>query len=201
MDSNQAPARPSHCPECGASMPQLATKCWLCAWKVGDPVGLRQKKEARAAELNPYAPPALPSKEDLKWTYSLSTLFLWITLISVVLGVWKIAPGLGIALAVFSFPAALHTTALSAYSKSRSGEPMTVSEKIGMFAASFAIFILVAIVVIIAAIGALFVVCLGGRNLESLGSPGTTFFVIGVAGVAGIFVAFVLLRLLWLKRD
>jgi hypothetical protein len=205
MDLNQPLARPNNCPECGASFPQTAIRCWLCGWKVGDPVGIRAPK-AGSGEVNPYAPPAPPVPprgENLKWTYSLSTLFLWMTLISVVLGVWKMAPGLGIVLGVLSFPAALHTMGLAAYRKRRTGDSMSVADKIGAFAASFAFFVLVAIAVIIAAIGALFAICLAGSNHPvSDGRAALVWFAGGAAILSGIvFLAYRLVRSLWRKKD
>jgi hypothetical protein len=199
MDSSQPPSRPEVCPECGAAFSGEGTYCWLCGWKQGDPVGVRPTSPQK---LNPYASPA-PNPADLKWTFSLSTLFLWTALVAVVMGVARLAPGLGIALGIISFPAALHTTALVAYRKRRSGHALSVQEKIFAFIESFALFVLIAIAIAIAAIGALAVICMSGRPITSTDSGSWLLTAVGCA--AGIFVivliVFPFVRAVWRSKD
>jgi len=170
---------------------------------LGDPAGVRPKTVGPSTE-NPYASPAPPNPADLKWTFSLSTLFLWTALVAVVMGVVRIAPGLGILLAIFCFPAAIHTTAVAAYRKRRSRRSLTVPEKILVFIESFALFSLMAIAVVAAAIGALAVICLSSSSTHSDGqwgaSSGDLLLTIFAAGAGIVFIGLVvysLFRALW----
>jgi ribosomal protein L40E len=200
MEPNTPVSRPTVCPDCGAPFPVEATYCWLCGWKLGDPVGVRPKPPGPSKD-NPYASPAPRNPADLKWTFSLSTLFLWTALVAVVMGVVRIAPGLGIALGIFSLPAALHTTAVAAYRKRRSRRALTVPEKILVFIESLALFILIAIAVVIAAIGALFVICMQSMNPSGRVPHGGDATVPILATVGGVilvlFIAYVLVQVLW----
>ena len=146
----------------------------------------------------------VPNAPELKWTFSLSTLFLWTALVAVVMGVVRIAPGLGIALGIFSFPAALHTTAVAAYRKRRSCRALTVPEKILVFIESFALFLLAAIAVLVAAVSALAVICLSAPSAGPNGRMGLrngdlvlTIFAT-VAGIAVIgLTCYLLVRIIW----
>src|SRR5947209_19328352 len=116
---------PSNCPECGAPLAAGAEKCWLCAIKHERPIGADR---APAAESPPEPPVAAsldasppPGDTSLNRTFSLSSLFLWTTLLAVILGVVRIAPGLGIGLAILSLPAALFTVAAVGRCKRRTG--------------------------------------------------------------------------------
>ncbi len=111
MDPNQPISRPNNCPDCGAPFPDDVTYCWLCGWKLGDPVRAHPKEEG-PSKANRYAPPAL-NPADLKWTFSLSTLFLWTALVAVVMGVVRIAMDWEFWLGVLAIPAALHATAIA----------------------------------------------------------------------------------------
>lgn len=196
MERNQRAEGPPVCPECGAAFSGEGTYCWLCGWKPGDPVGIRPKGPPT---VNPYASPAL-KPGDLKWTFSLSTLFLWTALVAVVLGVYRIAPGLGITLGIFSLIAALHTTGIAAYRKKRLGRALTVQEKILAFLGSFAVVLLIAVAVVAAIISALFVICMSGGGIGQLGpSPGFAIPAIAITAIAIAvgFGVFFIVRRLW----
>src|SRR5882762_9614937 len=94
-------AKSANCPECGAALEPGAKKCWLCALKAGATVqGARDATATpgeRFSPLNPYASPAPPS-DHLNRTFSLSTMFLWTTLVAVVMGIATFAPGLAVSL-------------------------------------------------------------------------------------------------------
>ncbi len=199
MEPSQPISRPKDCPDCGAPFPDVGVACWLCGWKLGDPVRARPR-EVGPSKANPYAPPTL-NPADLKWTFSLSTLFLWTALVAVVMGVVRIAPGLGIALAVITFPAALNTVGIAAYRKRKSGQAMTVPDKLAAFTVSVAAFVIIAVLVIIAAISALLVMCMAsgtGLISNNSGLANATVVVASiVAVVAVIFVAWLILREVW----
>lgn len=170
MDPALPIPRPDTCPDCGAKFAPQGIFCWMCGWKLGDRIGVRPNQE-RLPGTTSSVSPGTPNPADLKWTFSLSTLFIWTALVGVVMGVVRIAPGLGILLAIAALPAALITVGVSSYRKRRSGRSLTPGEKAGTFAASFAaiagtiaIVILVAIVIAIAAVAAFFVSCLSMLN-------------------------------------
>jgi hypothetical protein len=200
MDTNQPISRPAVCPDCGAPFPPDAMYCWLCGWKLGDPVRVGPKQASPSNE-NPYASPAPRDPADLKWTFSLSTLFLWTALVAVVMGVIRIAPGLGIALAILSLPAAVHTIAVSAYRQGQSRRALSVPEKIVVFIESFALFSMIAIAVIIAAIGALFVICMASLRGDGNGMSRGDLAGPILASIGGVvfaaLIAYLLVRALW----
>ncbi|HEX3996971.1 MAG TPA: hypothetical protein VHX65_00295 [Pirellulales bacterium] len=185
MDANQSADRPAVCPECGAAFSGEGTYCWLCGWRTGDPVSADPKQRAKPRR-NPHV--ALPNTgKRLQWTFSLSTLFLWTALIAVVMGVVRIAPGLGIPLAVLSLPAALQTTAIALNRRRRSGMPLTLGNKIADFVESMAMVIVFAAVSVFTAIAAFVATCTatGFSFVGSVyhGNGGTLFT--WVAAIAG----------------
>lgn len=197
MDPTPPTSRPETCPECGAPFPNEAIYCWLCGWKLGNLVVGPRKGSPTT---NPRAA-ALRNPADLKWTFSLSTLFLWTALVAVVMGVVRIAPGLGVPLAIIAIPAALHTTALVAFRKRRSGHALTVPEKLFAFIASFAIFMLAAIVITVSACFAAFVICLSSLNRSAPNNSTTINVIFGIIVVAVLIVAYIPLRSLWRTKD
>jgi hypothetical protein len=155
IDPSQPISRPPVCPDCVAEFSGEGTYCWLCGWKLGDPAIVGLKGPPR---VNPYVPtPRKPT--ELKWTFSLSTLFLWTALVAVVMGVVRIASRTGITLGILSLPAALQTTAIAANRKRRSGRAQTVQEKVDAFIESFAWSILIAAGSVFVAFGAFVVTC------------------------------------------
>jgi hypothetical protein len=88
------------------------------------------------------------------YQFGISTIMLVITIAAVVLGVFRMSAGVGLAL-VFLFTPALVRTCIIAVRRKARGRPMSVAAKIGAFAASLGI----VIVVVAASIGAFFAVC------------------------------------------
>jgi hypothetical protein len=147
---------PNNCHQCDAPLVPGAEECWLCGIKAARPIGTVPKELARSPDETQIAPtpdpplaqaPRLveemptipPGGADLGRTFSLSTLFFWTTLIAVVLGVARSAPGLGILLGLLSFPAALRTIGTVGRSKRRSGQSLPPGEKVSAFLESLAI--------------------------------------------------------------
>jgi len=205
MDASESIPRPKDCPDCGAPFPEVGISCWLCGWKLGDPVGVLPWVKPPSKE-NPYTSPAPPpDRGDLKWTFSLSTLFLWTALVAVVMGVVRIAPGLGIMLGIISFPAAILTISVASYRKRRSGRALTVPEKILAFVESFALFFLIATAVVVAAIGALAVICLSSTSPSNRlgvdnGSLLLTIFGCAAGFAVIVFIVCFLARTLWRSK-
>ena len=150
--------------------------------------------------MNPYASPAPPADAHLNRTFSLSTMFLWTTLLAVVMGVATIAPGLAIALAVISFPAALRTIGTVARRKRRGGS-LSVPEKIEAFVASLGVVLAIVVGAGIAFMAACFPVGLAA----AAANVGGEFGFIVPAVIAGIMAAgtatFLLGRRIWPQKD
>ncbi len=198
MESDQPQARPAVCLDCGATLPPDSNRCWLCSWKVGDPITLGKKPGgSAAANGNPYASPAPP--DNLNRTFSLSTLFLWVTLACVVMGVVRIAPGVGIALAIICLPAGLRTITAVHRRQRRTGQTMTVREKL----TTFCIFLFLAFAITTAIAVAFTVTCfpIGAIGFESK-QDGTYFVVAVIVGtlVAGA-LGFYLFRAMWRGKE
>jgi hypothetical protein len=190
MDSSQPISGHKDCPDCGTPIWGDETSCWLCGWKRGQPVSA-QPKQAGPSKENPYASPVSPNLRDLKWTFSLSTLFLWTALAAVVMGVVRIAPGLGIALGVLAIPAALHTTAIAAKRERRTGHALTVPEKIAAFGVSFAFATWIACGSFIAAFAAFFVTCTAGLTIgNGFGRSGDYVLLVSAFVACAVFLSF-----------
>src|SRR5260221_1553526 len=133
----------SDCPECGAPLAAGAERCWLCAQKHERPAGPNDPAMTPVQKIpivaNPYASPAALVATNLNRTFSLSTMFLWTTLLAVLLGVTMAGPGLRIALAIVRLPAALMTIGNAGRRKRRTGRSMSPEDKVATFAAAFGV--------------------------------------------------------------
>jgi hypothetical protein len=188
---------PEKCPECGASLVSGAKDCWLCRLKKSGSQPGDGGSDAKAT--NPYASPAPPRDASLNRTFSLSTMFLWTTLVAVVAALGRIEPGLAIGLAVLSFPAALRTIWSVGRRKMRTGQRMTGLEKIETFLASLGIVLAIVTGAAIAFTATCFPIGLAGFSMNW---DGGWIFLGAIAGllVAGA-VAFLLIRRLWPTRE
>lgn len=161
------------CP-CGADNPSDAKICWLClrelpGVKTPDPGSY----EVGASETSPSSPvtsvwqpsvPSSPTATSPGWPaseapFALPTLALWMTLAVVGLGVFIIAPGLALILAIGVMPA-LVRTALVVGRRSKSGEQIPNVEKVLLFLGSLGTSVVVAVVVLVASVGSFCAVCL-----------------------------------------
>jgi hypothetical protein len=139
--SSPPPDDGNPCPDCGASLPGEANYCWLCGKAL-------QEGGAGAAGS------AGPVERRAAYQFSLSSLLLIITLVAVLLGVFRIAPGVALALAFLTAPALVKTCIAVARRKAR-GQRVAPLAKLGIFAGSLGI----VIVVVAATIAAFFAVC------------------------------------------
>lgn len=130
---------PAVCRECGAAYPLTGQKCWLCGADLPERAALTTAPTSE----NPFAASA-------HRTFSLSSLFLVMTLAAVCLGVFAAAPGVGVALAIVATPALVRTMVVSSRGKAR-GSRLSPTEKVWTFAASACL-----LVVVIAAAGIAF---------------------------------------------
>ena len=179
------------CRHCGTRNVPSAIRCWRCGYD------LQPIDQATDIEALPDLPPLprLPSPESTA-TFSLTTTFLILTLFCVGFGLFAIAPGLGILMAIGAMPALVRTT-LVALRRRQLGREVSTARKIALFAGSLATTIVMAVVVIIAAIGSFCAVCLAAAT-------DTAIPVAAVVGIgAGLFVAFLfalVIRTRW-KHD
>jgi hypothetical protein len=188
MDPTVSPPT-ANCPECGAALAPGAKSCWLCA--------LKAKAPDASTPRNPYASPAPPS-EHLDRTFSLTSMFLWTTLVAVIMGVATFAPGLAVTIAILSLPAAVRTIGAVYRRKQRRGGSISASEKIETFIASFGI----VVAIVIGALGAFTAVCfpLGLASFAAnAGGLAVFAFIAGIA--AGLVVAISLTRRFWKLGD
>ena len=130
-----------HCPECQATRRPDAKYCWLCGAAL----------EPIAAEA---VQPSVGSERRAAYQFGLSTLMLMVTLAAVVLSVFRMSLGVGLALVFLTTPALVRTCITAARRKAR-GQPMSPLAKTGVFAATFGI----VVVVVAASIAAFFAVC------------------------------------------
>jgi hypothetical protein len=121
------------CPQCGASCALDVARCWLCH-----------------AELAPATDAeASPSPTQATTQFSIATILLVTTLIAVCLGVFRISPGLGLAIVAFAAPALIRTFVVGVQQK-RVGQSLSIGEKLTAFVASLGIMILVGIAGVVA---------------------------------------------------
>ena len=137
------------CPECGATLSATSDSCWLCHSTV--PIVATVVAER-----------AVPWEHRAAYQFSLATMMLTITLVAVLLGVFLMSPGIGILLAVVVAPAFLRTCIVMARRKAR-GQPVSLADKLGSFAASFAFslgfVVFVGLAGAVAVVAAFFVIC------------------------------------------
>jgi hypothetical protein len=157
-----------HCPHCGAEVQTPGGECWLCRLK--EP----------PAKPNPYAPPR-PTGENAGAQFSLASLFLVMTLVAVCLGVFMLAPGLGILFAIVATPALVRTTFTASYYK-QAGAPLSPAWRIRAFVVSLFIMLAVGVTTFVTFQG----VCWTGALLTQGRNPWPNV-IVGV--IVGLLVA------------
>ena len=126
-------------------------------------------------------------------TYSLSTLFLVITLISVCLGVVVAAPGLGVPLIILSVPALFRT---AAWKRTRVDGQSTTGQRIAAFVGSLGLVFLIIVAGIIAFQIACWASCVAAITI---GGQNQSVFIVGlvISALIGLFVSARLFRKTW----
>ncbi len=139
------------CRQCSAPIPTRARYCWMC----GVPVRPEEPVAARPASTEePNAAPAEIVEPRAAYQFGISTVMLIITLSAVLLGVFQMQPGIGLALLFLLTPALVRTCVTAARREAR-GQPMSPTAKLGVFGSTVGI----VIVVVAASIAAFFAVC------------------------------------------
>ncbi len=136
------------CPACGAMHSANAAFCWLCHGPAENKAAMEEiaRRPYRIELRSPYQ-------------FGLSTTMLIFLLSAVLLGVYSMHPGLGLALTVVAMPALARTCSLS-IRRAREGTPMSDMTKVGVFGSSFFVVIGAAALLVVAAAVAFFLVCL-----------------------------------------
>jgi hypothetical protein len=145
MMSSAPPKLTKVCPDCGANNPGHLSKCWLCE----APLGV-------AASGAPFTPTAY--QRHASFQFSFASLMVTIALIAVLLGAFRLAPGLGVLLTIIVAPAWIRTCITVAFRSSERGE-VGLGQKAGIFAVSLAMVIGIGVMLIAALVGAFAVFC------------------------------------------
>jgi hypothetical protein len=142
-------SQPIVCPDCGTTY--TGHRCPLC---------FRPTSTTDAAA--PALPPPLPHDRGGQ-TFGLSTLFLFITLVAVCLGVGMAVPGLGILLALLSVPAFVRASISSARQRAF-GRRLGVEDKIVEFLGSLGLVLLILVAGFAAFSAACFISCVAAES-------------------------------------
>lgn len=103
---SQNPIQPeSRCPQCGAALKPPVERCWLC----GAAVGAMQDAPQAAADELVACEIVREVERRTRFQFSLATILVLITLTAVVLSIWQMEPGVGIAVAIVTAPAFIWT--------------------------------------------------------------------------------------------
>ena len=191
--SEPQPNEERTCPECGAALAPGASSCWLCR-------GTGQPDVQAPGPSSPFA------ERRAAFQFSLATLMLTVTLVAVILGAFRVAPGAGIVLVIIVTPAWLRTCLSVARRKAR-GRPMTPAEKLGGFAGSVGVVVIVGVAAGIAFYATCWAGFFGGAAVSSLWARGYdsigwglgTGVILGL--VAGLVVGYLLIRRLWPRKE
>ena len=110
VDANKIQDSPSateiSCPNCGARLPAGLTVCWLCF------APLESKKNQGVLDQFRSGTNIKNASAGATGGFSLASLMMFVTLLCVVLGVFTIAPGLGVPLAIVAFVTWLRTVSV-----------------------------------------------------------------------------------------
>ena len=160
------------CPGCGAKNPVLAECCWLCY------EGLSGAKPAIQWLPNQY-------ERHATFQFGIASLLLTTAMLAVMLGVFRILPGLGVVLAIIIAPAWIATCIAVLRRQSSQTQPLAFGEKTAIFAVSVAIIVGIGVTVIAAIVGAIASFC--GIRALGRGGPSANSGVIALIVAAGAF--------------
>lgn len=202
------PNQEKTCPDCGATLREKGSSCWLCHVAVEEVVPAAAEPPA-SIEGRARAPiaagdkPVVIFERRAAYQFSLASLMLIVTLFAVLLGVFRMALGLGIVLAILVTPALVRTCMIAARSRA-GGRPMSVGRKVSFFAGTLGLLAIMAVAVSAAFVATCFPLgFLAAANALGPGgkvNPGlfVLAWVLGVAvGLGVLYVLFRLFRRLW----
>jgi len=173
------------CGECQATRRPDTEFCWLCG------AALEPMIVADATQ------PSVGSEHRAVFQFSLASMMLIVTLCSVLLGVFRIAFGLGIVLAILVTPALVRTCMIAARSRA-GGRPMSVGRKVSFFAGTLGLLAVIAVAVPAAFVATCFPIGLAGALGTGLQFLLILAWPVGIAaGGLVLYVLFRLFRRLW----
>jgi len=175
------------CPKCGALQPRETELCWLCSAKA-----TTEGNDPASVDLVQVAPE--------RFSFSLSTLLLLMTLASVCMGLLVVAPGLGVPMCVLLVPVLVRTMMVV---RRREAVGLAVSriEKISLMASSFGVATVLAVVVSAAAFAGFCGVCLLMVSPDNkYGGPGILAWGVGMCAVAAFAVWLTIRVMKWIRR-
>jgi hypothetical protein len=133
--SEAAQSQPIKCPQCAAEARPGAKFCWLCGATI-EPARhapSSPRADATLAEVKTgKTTPATDSEKASPFQFGISTLLMILTLSAVLLGIWKMHPGLGALLTVVA-AVGLIGLASSTHAAEKRGAPLTSGEKVSAF--------------------------------------------------------------------
>src|SRR4051794_38170416 len=189
------------CSSCGAKLPSSATICWLCNTPVDVTSNLGWLGRAEATRVRQIA------ASEPAGGFSLASLMMLITLVCVVLGVFTIAPGLGVPLAVVAFATWVRTASLVRWRRATSGSSPTSVEVILIFLRSVAFTLLVLGLIGVAAVAAFATLCFGligasepSHSSSEFVAPFVVSAIVLIAAILGIVATVRSQRSRW-RRD
>lgn len=145
MMSTAPPKLAKVCEVCGASNPGQRTQCWLCEGPLKVP----------AADV---IVPSTAYENHAAFQFSFASLMVTIALIAVLLGVFRLWPGIGVLLLIIVAPAWIRTCLTVISRQSRQGT-VTFGKKATIFATSLAIVVGIGVMLIAAIVGAFAAFC------------------------------------------
>jgi hypothetical protein len=168
----------AECPRCGATWRPGADKCWLCYAPAPTATHVGLKEFATPKPVRADAASAVGS------SFSLASLMMAMTLVSVVFGISTFAPGVGIPLGIVLLVVWLKT-AERARQRRQLGQSLTWAETIQLFFASFGVAIAMLAVVAAAGGAAFAVACFACATAFGEAQIG----LIALAGGVGLLIA------------
>lgn len=186
IPSKSTPA--DSCPYCGAARRPDFSKCWLCDARLPP---LNTGGAEVAAVDAPWkesclAPPAKPFKQGLA-----SSLLIFVLAV-ILLGIFAVAPGLAIVVAILVSPA-LRWTAAAASQQDYCGEPMSAGRKAGTFILEFFLLLGQVVLVIGTVLMALFATCIAATPTARNDSNVVILSLIG-GGIVVLTISIVYIR-------
>jgi hypothetical protein len=151
------------CGECGALVGTSGV-CWLC----GAPVVISAEL-VEPAGVSPFVPDWEKKRRASASQFSLESLMLVITLISVCLGMMVAVPGLGVLVCIVAVPALVRTLIVGRQRK-EAATPLNLGEKVLTFFAST---------------GIMLGILLAGMSAFAVACVGTCFAAFGIANASG----------------
>lgn len=177
-----------HCPQCGARQVRAGNACWLCSAKI-------------FAKDSPHTERPCPTiAEPERFSFSLGTMMLLMTLASVTFGILAINRGVGVFVCVLLAPVLVRTM-LVVQARETVGKEVRPAEKVGLFLVSFGVATVLAVVVSAVAFASfLGYVLISCSSSEIYGRPLQFYWGLGYCLVAAGVIYLIVPIAKWIRR-